>query len=662
MKAAKRLGLALLAILLFIGVTLAAGLWYIGTPPGRQQLSEFASRKLGREVVFGGEVRPIWHWPPGMRVTQLTVANMEEGRAERMAGIGTLEVTVAPLSLLKGKPFFPSVMLADSEVHLERNDKAQANWAFNPDKPKPPEEDPSDDTLPIGALSLQNARLTYWDAPKNIDIALEGGTQGEDVAVTGSGRYKNGKFSLSAKGGSLLSAQSGESYPVEVDLAIGNTTATARGVVEDPKHFSGLDIDLRIKGADAAELFPLLGIALPPTPPYDVKGRLTYVKDDRIWKFRDFSGTLGDSDLRGNLSWDQSRKRPLLRAEFVSNRLDFKDLKPLIGKAPEPEQAVSARQRQLAAKEDASPYVIPDVPLDPSKLKAMDAQVTFTGKQVISPNLPMDDFYAKVALDDRLLAIEPVKFGTAKGDIVANIRTNGRKEPFDTSVDVTFRKLSLGALLENVGRKIGSEDVAEGYIGGTAKLRGTGKSLRDILSQSNGNVGIGMEGGRLSNLLVELAGLDVAQSLGFFIGGDKQVKVRCVVADFGVENGLMQARTLVADTSDTNIQGEGSVNLKTEGLDLRFVPHPKDTSLMSLRSPITLEGTLKKPDVGIEKAPLAAKGGVAAALSVVLTPLAGLLAFIEPGLGEDSDCAALMKEMNADTGKTRGGSAVPVNH
>ncbi len=37
-----------------------------------------------------------------------------------------------------------------------------------------------------------------------------------------------------------------------------------------------------------------------------------------------------------------------------------------------------------------------------------------------------------------------------------------------------------------------------------------------------------------------------------------------------------------------------------------------------------------------------AQGGVAVALSALLTPLAAILPFIEPGLAEDANCAALI--------------------
>ena len=44
-----------------------------------------------------------------------------------------------------------------------------------------------------------------------------------------------------------------------------------------------------------------------------------------------------------------------------------------------------------------------------------------------------------------------------------------------------------------------------------------------------------------------------------------------------------------------------------------------------------------------------AQGGVAAVLTSLLSPLAGILPFVEPGLAKDANCAALIAE-----GRSRG--------
>src|SRR3546814_601903 len=151
-----------------------------------------------------------------------------------------------------------------------------------------------------------------------------------------------------------------------------------------------------------------------------------------------------------------------------------------------------------------------------------------------------------------------------------------------------------------------------------------------------------MGGGKFSNLLLEFAGIDVAEALGFMLTEDQTVATRCVVADFGVKDGLMRTKTVVIDTTDTNITVEGAIDLGTEAMELEMEAHPKDPSLLSARSPVNVTGTFASPEFSVDPGPLVARGAAAAALGVLLTPLAALLPMIELGLGEDSPCYQLI--------------------
>ena len=652
----KKIFFVLLAITAFLLVTVAGILLYANIEPGKRHLSRIATALLDRTVVLEGGIGLRAAWPPTLYVSKMQIENYEGGRAEQMLDIGLLEISISPAPLFVGDLIFPRIMLKDSTVSLERTPEGDANRSLGRKKPARGNKEPVDLPL-IGALDISNSRITYLDPLQNIDIALETTTEGETVKVAGKGKYRGNPFRLDAKGGSLLTVQQDKPYPVDTHISIGHTDIIAKGTVQDPTNFAGMDISLTVKGGNAADLFPIFGIALLPTPPYEVNGQLTYAA--AIWQFSKFKGAMGSSDLSGDLKWDRTLERPKLTATFISQKLDFADLGALIGVAPE--EAVTEGQKAQAARQAQSPRAIPDVPLDISRLAAMDADVTLTGKSIIAPGWPLDNFFLHVVVDDRILYIAPVKFGTAKGDVSATLTVDSRQQPMFTQADFNFRRLSLGELMAGISAKIKSIRHSEGYIGGAAKLKGRGASLHEMLATSNGSVGIGMEGGQLSNLLVELAGLDLAQSLGFLVTGDKPVPINCVIGHFDVQDGIMNSRALVIDSEDTNIQGKGTIDLKTEGLDLRFVPQPKDISLAALRSPLTVKGTMKSPNIGIEPGNLIARGAAAGALSIGLTPVAGLLALIDAGLGKDSNCTALIKAANADTRDKGEQTLIPKN-
>ena len=569
-----------------------------------------------------------------------------------MAEIGTMDIALGTKALLHGKLRIRQLSMIDSLIHLERDAKGNANWSLS-SAPSSDEENP---TLSLGNLYLENSSLTYLDVPQETDISLKAATAGDHFTLTGDGKHLGKPFTLTGEVAATCLAHHARSCPIETTLTVGHTSLYAKGTLTELVPPQDADFMVDIKGADAAELFPLFGIVLPPTAPYHLAGHLTY--ENERWHFDDFSGTMGESDLHGNALWDKSGERPKLTAVLLSKQLRFVDLGALIGVAPA--QPLSEEQKNRAARQEASSLIIPDLPLDISKLSSMDADVEFTGKEVISQNLPLDDFYMKLSLDDRLMKLTPVRFGTASGNISTDMVIDARQSPVKDHADIHFNKLTLAGLLQGVGESLGDIEKPEGDIGGTMTLSGHGKSLHEMLGSANGVSGLGMEGGSISNLLIKLLSLDIARSLGFLLTGDKPLPIRCVVASFDVDHGIMNTDSFVIDTADTNITGEGTVNLDSEKLALRILPAPKKSTLLSLRSPIDISGTLKHPSVTLEKGPLAARGAIATGLAAV-APLAAVAAFVEPGMGKDSDCAALLANMNKETGKTAKTDEIPKN-
>jgi len=125
--------------------------------------------------------------------------------------------------------------------------------------------------------------------------------------------------------------------------------------------------------------------------------------------------------------------------------------------------------------------------------------------------------------------------------------------------------------------------------------------------------------------------------------GDRDIPIRCVVADLAFENGVMQPRQFVFDTAHTTLVGEGKANFADETLDLRLVAKPKSASLLSLRGPINVKGSFAQPAVMPDLGRLAARAGGAVVLATVATPLAALVPFIQMGGNQDVQCGPLMQ-------------------
>ena len=115
---------------------------------------------------------------------------------------------------------------------------------------------------------------------------------------------------------------------------------------------------------------------------------------------------------------------------------------------------------------------------------------------------------------------------------------------------------------------------------------------------------------------------------------------------------MLNSKTMFVDTTNVLITGRGTVQLSSENLDLSLQGDPKHVRLFRLRAPVTLTGTLADPKIGIEPEKLAVQVGAAVALGVLLTPVSAALAFIDPGLAKNEDCAAILSQEASATGGT----------
>ena len=647
-------GLAVLAVALVAVAALFDWNWL------RNPAQSFITAATGRQTVINGRLAGEWSLTPRFVVEDFHMANAEWAKEKELASFERAEVVVDLRELLRGRTVLPEIKLVKPQIALERREDGETNWTLGAEAAKDVAAPEERTEMPvIGLLVIEDGRLAYLDRKAEIDIdaristAVGGGGSGEsEVRLAGQGSMHGEPFTLQLVGGSLLSLRENNApYPLTIEMVAGPTRGRISGMLDDPIKFEGLDLDVALSGPNLGRLQIITGVPLPMTPPYDLKGRL--YRDGGIWRIENMAGRVGNSDLGGMVLIDTGRERLYLEADLHSKVLDYRDIGPLIGLRPEDERApntaamtgnqkaAAEKAGQVAAKAGPPPKVLPDAPLAVEQIREVDARVKFHGDKVEAPNTPLSGVDLDLRLENSVLHLRPLKLGVAGGQVNADIRIDARTDAVVTQYDVKLNKFRLERFLESAGLK----DSGNGEINGRIQLVGYGDTVQKSLGSANGQIRTVMEDGSLSNLAMELVGLDVAEAARFWAGGAKQIPLRCFVTDFNVEQGLMTPRVFVLDTTDTTVTAEGSISLTQELLGLKIKAHPKDPSLLAARTPINVNGAFSRPAIGLDAGPLAARGAGAVALGVLLTPLASILAFIEPGLESDSDCAALLKQV-----------------
>ncbi|HEY0662956.1 MAG TPA: AsmA family protein [Lysobacter sp.] len=624
--------LGLLAIAIIVLVLLWDWNWFRG-PVERQ-----VEARTGREFDIGGDLDVDLDWTtPTIRADAVRFGNAAWSKQPTMAATDRVEFQVELWPLLRRDLRIPDLRLSKPRLHLETGPQGIGNWKFGESGGTQPQ---------FRRVWIDDGKLRFLDARQKTDIKVgiaSDATQSKDdaappVNVEGGGRWQGKAFTVRGRAESPLELRNRERpYRIDARAAAGATRAHARGTLLDPLRLRDFDLKLALSGQDMADLYPLLGIAAPPTPPYALDGRFTReitAKGD-IWHYEGFTGKVGDSDLSGSSSVETGRARPFLRANLVSKRLDFDDLAGFLGKAPQAGsgEATNPALAAQAARERARTRILPDTPYDLKKLRAMDADVRLRAHRINAPKWPLDDMDGHLLLENGLLRLEPLNFGVAGGDVRSTIRMDARESPIRTRAQIAARGLNLPKLLPDL--KLAQDSI--GKLGGDVALTGRGNSIAAMLGSSDGDVAVGMGKGQISNLLMELAGIDIAEALKFLVSGDRKVPIRCAFGDFSVRDGVMTTRALAFDTTDTIIVGEGTVSLRDETLDLKLRPRPKDRSLFALRAPLRVDGTFKDPGFHPDYARIGLRGALALTLGNIAPP-AALLATIELGPGEDSGC------------------------
>ena len=415
---------------------------------------------------------------------------------------------------------------------------------------------------------------------------------------------------------------------MDVTLRVGDTRATAKGIVRDPADARSMDMQLTLAGESLAGLYKIVGVPLPPTPPYRIAGHLVQRGD--LWQFLQFTGAVGDSDLSGDFVLDRSRTPQFMKADLKSNRLALADLSGFIGAEKTTSGHVTTPNPNR---------VLPDSPYSLEKLKAADADVKFEGKQILTERLPVRNMSTHLVLKGGVLALSPLNFGTAGGNLFSDITLDGRGSVIASRADIRVQSLQLAQLLPQL--RIAKASVGE--IDGRVKLVARGNSVAAMLGTATGDTTLVIGEGEVSDLMLRLSNLDIANSLLVLMRGDRSIPIRCVVADLAFENGVMHPRQFLFDTAHTTLVGEGKANFADETLDLRLVAKPKSASLLSLRGPINVSGTFAHPSVMPDLGRLAARAGGAAALAAVAAPLAAIVPFMQMGGQQDVQCGPLMQ-------------------
>ncbi len=700
-RRAGRIGVALLVLaaglVLLIGACEWAG-WPFLAGPAERATSRLLERRVQWSPMPGAAESPRLHLIGALSVKapRIEIGAPAWSREPYFLRADDVDLRITYGALWRawrGEPLDIAALRARTlDLRAERRIDGSASWQFGAAAARPNRAATAAWRLPrIGALAVDAGTLRLDDAP--FELTLDASLRLDEVAAARAGTRASGGQAASASAsppaaspspavpagarGLVISAHGryrglpvnagaasvglqpllgsdgvARPVPVAMRLRVGRAGFGFQGTVTDPLHLTGLTGSFGAAGPSLAAVGDPLGVTLPSTGAFALRGRLA--KTGEVWNVVTDDATVGASRLEAALTYDTGPDVPVLAGRVGGARFLLVDLLPALGVAtvpivaPVPLDAPPPPTR--LAPRPAGARTLPDREFDLPSLRAMDADVQLAFDRAELGRLfalPLQPLQAHLGLRGGRLTIDHIDARTADGSLAGTVTLDATAETARWTSDLRWNGVRLERWL-NQPRRDPPSPYITGRLNGGAKLQGQGRSTAQILGSLDGNVWSTLADGRLSHLAIEAAGLDVAQALGVMVSGDKLLAIDCAIVDLEARHGVLRPRTMVVDTSDSTLWMDGSLSLANESLDLRAIVHPKDFSPMTLRSPLHVRGSFSQPEVSVERGTIAAKLAASALLALV-NPLAALIPLVDTGdpSAAPPACAALSRRLQA---------------
>lgn len=562
-----------------------------------------------------------------------------------------IDSRISTWSLITGNRRINWLGMIDGHADLQWNKDGKRNtWTFSEEKGEPLD-------LPVIRRAIvQGTMIRYVDPRMQIEAGIRVQTvEAKDtqfasaINFDGNGTVRGTRFTMN---GSLLTpnaTMAGGQNKLKLHAEGVRTQIDVSGTLPGATEIEGADLRMDMRGQNLADIFSLLGVAVPDTRGYRLTSALT--KQEIEWRFTDLTGRFGASDLAGRMTVAMTQPRLMLTADLATRTLDIVDAGPFIGYSP---SQSAAGKSALVQRVGGTPRILPDAPLRVEALRNFDAKVNWTVRNVRADNLPVSNIKLGLTLDDRLLKLDPLNFSLARGTVSSEISINARRQPVFTEYDIRLSPTPMGVLLAGFGVE---ESGTTGTLKARIQMTGSGNSVRDSLASSNGRIAVILPKGAFWTRNVQLSELD----LGVFVQKmfekklKEPVQINCGLIGFTVRNGIAAADPILIDTEKNVMLGRGGFSFKNESIDLAFRADGKKFSLFSAQSPVGINGYFAAPGISVLSPELIARAGAGLGLGVVASPLAAIIAFVDVGDAKAADCGPVLAGASARAQRTEKG-------
>ena len=570
-----------LAILILLPALLVAAILLLlaAFPYGRLKgtIEERLTARFGRPVTIGSVDRiDTFGFFPTVRLRDIRIPAPAWAGSTDLARIAEAQIAFDALSLLRGRFAARDVSLTGARLSLVRTKDGRESWRQDRQRRGP-------GGSVLDRLVVHDSQLRYDDAKqgRHFDLAFTSDvTRG--LRLTGTGKVRDVPVRIIARAPAIAGGAKGR-WPFDVRLGGRGLAMHARGAMAAPLDTDHMELDVTTEAADLKLVDVVIEAGLFRTQPVALAAHVRREPDR--WLVDRLTGRIGRSDLTGRLTVAKQDGRTRVEGDLAARQLDFDDLSSDEGLA-----AAAARERAIG------PRVVPDTRVNLAKLGPTDGRVTFRVGRIVSRKGPssLTSIAGTLTLDRRRLTLEPLTIGMRQGRVTGRAvidQRDGAPEPL-VRLDLRLAGSTIPALAGGGGSVTGRVDAR-------AVLTGRGSTIRAAVGRSSGRIGLAARDGELPAEIAAALGFDAGRAL--LAGSDDRAVLRCVIVGLAMRNGQGTAGPFVVDTSQSRLDGNGTISFPGETLAIRLTGAPKRDAVLRLPGSATMDGTISQPEIVVPR-------------------------------------------------------------
>jgi uncharacterized protein involved in outer membrane biogenesis len=591
----RRTGAVILGLVL---LACAAGAFVLATvDPNdhRATIQRWASEALGAPVRIEGPIELTRSLTPTLVVNDLSIAGAD---ATTAVSIGRAELSVVLTSLLFGPLHLPLIAVDTAKLDLPLPGGLPAG-AGNTQLPR------------IDQITLSNIRVRYQSSDGN---PFEGTVAHASFAPTATattldvtGAIGSVPLRLAGTTGAVaaLFAGSGD-WPVEVDGTLGESKldfSGSLGLQNGQLRFT-LDgkVDMPASTAAALQI---------PALPLQASARLQ--GDAASFVAQGLTATYGNSDLQGDLTWQQGA-RPKLSGKVSAKRIAIAELLPPAGGG------------------GAGTGVVPKLPMLTPALMPMDLDLAASvGRLDVTARHAVTDLVVTTSGTAQQLELILAQAKLGGGQVQAHYAVHAERRATEVALKLDGRGINLDSVFGDPGggNKL-PRDVAVAL-----DLTGRGTDLAAFLGSANGPIAISTGAAVINDTFVRMLGRSLLTAI-IPHWRSHGAHILCAVLDLEAKDGKARSTAFVINGKHVVVGGGGAIDLGTGAIDIMLLPTAKEATFAPLAAPVHLTGTIVDPRVMDDAGDILKSTGHL--LLGIVDPLSLATPILHPERGGDLPC------------------------